>query len=58
MCFQIRFSSYKFYVFGIIIYHSRAEEKEEEEDEAVKTREILNGLSPALLAGFPPPLGP
>jgi hypothetical protein len=52
MCFQIRFSSYNFYVFGIIIVHSRPEEKEEEEEEAVKTRGILNDLSLHCWQGF------
>lgn len=52
MCFQIRFSSYKFYVFGIIIVHLRPEEKEEEEEEAVKTRGILNDFSLHYWQGF------
>jgi hypothetical protein len=51
MCFQIRLSSYKFYVFGIIIVYSRPEEKEEEE-EAVKTRGILNDFTLHHWQGF------
>jgi hypothetical protein len=44
-CYQIRFSSYKLYYVGIIIFHPRSEGTEEEEEEIIKTRGVLDDSS-------------